>query len=151
MVVTDERGPEAAGVGQLESLAAGPAIARAAKEELARGSGGLLAKIPAESITAYEVAEAARRGDLPSIKVYHRAGRLLGHAVANLVSLFDPQVVVIGGGLASAGDLFMDALKQSMKEAAQPLAGKKVRVVLSRLGGNANLLGAAHLAWELIP
>lgn len=149
MVVTDAQDPETVGVGQLESLAAGPAIARAAKKQLTSGIGGLLAEIPAEAITAQEVAKAARRGDAASIEVYQEAGRLLGHAVANLVSLFDPEVVVIGGGLASAADLFMDLLKQSMKERAQPLAGKQVRVVVSRLGSDVNLLGVAQLAWGL--
>ena len=149
MVVTDAQDPETVGVGQLESLAAGPAIARAAKKKLTSGIGGLLAEIPAEAITAQEVAKAARRGDAASIEVYQEAGRLLGHAVANLVSLFDPEVVVIGGGLASAADLFMDLLKQHMKERAQPLAGKHVRVVVSRLGSDVNLLGVAQLAWGL--
>jgi len=145
MVVTDQHGPEMQGVGQLESLAAGPAIARAAKKKLAQGIGGLLGEIPAEAITAYEVAKAARRGDTASIEVYLEAGRLLGYAVANLVSLFDPQIVVIGGGLANASDLFMDALRKAMKERAQPIAAKQVRVVASRLGDKANLLG---VAWE---
>jgi glucokinase len=149
MVVTDEHGPEVVRVGQLESLASGPAIARAAKKELTLGLGGLLEQMPPKPINAYEVAEAARRGDVAAIKVFQEAGRLLGYAVANLVSLFDPEIVVIGGGLASASDLFLDSLKKSMQERAQPLIGKQVRVVVSRLGGNANLLGMAQLAWGL--
>jgi glucokinase len=148
MVVTDKHGAEAAGVGQLESLVSGPAIARAAKKELARRLGGILEQIPAEGIDAYEVARSARRGDVASIEVYREAGRLLGYAVANLVSLFDPEIVVIGGGLASASDLFLDSLKKSMTERAQPLIAKQVRVMVSRLGGNANLLGVAQLAWR---
>jgi glucokinase len=146
MVVTDEHGPEAQRVGQLESLAAGPAIARAAKKELARGKGGLLKEIPAERIDAYEVAEAARRGDMLGIEVYVETGRLLGYGVANLVSLFDPEIVVIGGGLAAASDLFLDALRRGMKQRAQPIAVKKVKVAVSRLGGDANLLGVAWAA-----
>ena len=147
LVVKDEYGPEAQRVGQLESLAAGPAIARAAKNELARGIGGLLDEIPREVISAHEVAEAARRGDVVSIEVYLEAGRLLGYGVANLVSLFDPEIVVIGGGLAGASELFLDALRKSMKERAQPIAARRVKVVTSRLGGDANLLGVAKLAW----
>jgi predicted NBD/HSP70 family sugar kinase len=145
MVVTDQHGPETQGVGQLESLAAGPAIASAAKRKLAQGVGGLLEEIPAGAITAYEVAKAARRGDIMSTEVYLEAGRLLGYGVANLVSLFDPEMVVIGGGLAKASDLFLDALRKAMKERAQPIAAKQVRVVASRLGDKANLLG---VAWE---
>jgi len=148
MVVSDCFEAEAQRVGQLESLAAGPAIAAAAKKELARGIAGLLEEIPVESIHAYEVAEAARRGDALSIEVFLEAGRLLGYGVANLVSLFDPEIVVIGGGLARASDLFLDALRKSLRECAQPISGKRVRVVTSRLVGDANLLGVARLAWE---
>jgi len=146
MVVTDEPARKGQRVGQLESLAAGPAIARAAKRELARGKGGLLKEIPADRIDAYKVAEAARHGDTVGIEVYLEAGRLLGYGVANLVSLFDPEIVVIGGGLAGACDLFLDALRKGMKERAQPIAGKKVKVTVSRLGGDANLLGVAWAA-----
>ena len=147
MVVTDEPAPKGQSQGQLESLAAGPAIARAAQMELARDKGGLLKEIPAETIDAYQVAEAARHGDRLSVEVYRRAGRLLGYGVANLVSLFDPEIVIIGGGLAGASDLFLDTLLTEMKERAQPIAAKKVKVAVSRLGGDANLLGAA---WAVI-
>jgi glucokinase len=140
MVVSDD-------VQNLESLAAGPAIARAAKAALARGISSLLEEIPPAAINAYEVAEAARRGDMVSIEVFLEAGHVLGLAVANLISLFDPEIIVIGGGLAAASDLFLDALRKSTIEHAQPIAAKQVRVVVSRLGPNANLLGAAHLAW----
>jgi glucokinase len=146
MVVTDEPALNGQLMGQLESLAAGPAIARAAQRELARGKGGLLKEIPADRIDAYEVAEAARRGDTVGIEVYLKAGRLLGYGVANLVSLFDPEIVVIGGGLAGASDLFLDTLRRAMKERAQPIAAKKVKVTVSRLGGEANLLGVAWAA-----
>ena len=145
MVVTDQHGPEMQGAGQLESLAAGPAITSAAKKKLAQGVGGLLEEIPAHAISAHEVAKTARRGDNASIEIYIAAGRLLGYGVANLVSLFDPEIVVIGGGLAKASDLFLDALRKAMKERAQPIAARQVRVVASRLGDKANLLG---VAWE---
>lgn len=146
MVVTDDPAPKGQRLGQLESLAAGPAIARAAQREWARGKGGLLKEIPADWIDAHEVAEAARRGDTVAIEAYLRAGRLLGYGVANLVSLFDPEIVVIGGGLAGASDLFLDTLRMAMKERAQPIAAKKVKVTVSRLGGDANLLGVAWAA-----
>ncbi len=148
MVVTDEHGPEGQRLGQLESLTAGPAIARAAKREIAKGRGGLLEEIPVEKINACEVAEAARRGDITSIEVYLEAGRLLGYGVANLVSLFDPEIILISGGLAKSSELFIDALKKSMKERAQPISGKQVRVITSRMGSDANLLGVARLAWD---
>jgi glucokinase len=149
MVVASEYDAQAQRVGQLESLAAGPGIALAARKELARGIGGLLEEIPPESVNAYEVAEAARRGDVLSIEVYLEAGRFLGYGVANLVSLFDPEIVVIGGGLARASDLFIEALRNAVKERAQPISAKQVLIVTSKLGGDANLLGVARLAWDL--
>ena len=132
MVVADSYGTEAQQLGQLESLAAGPAIARAAG-----------------AVNAQHVAEAARRGDPAAIQVYRDAGRVLGYAVANLVSLFDPEVVVIGGGLAKASDLFLEVLATAAKQRAQPIAGKRVRIVRSPLGSQANLLGVARLASKM--
>jgi glucokinase len=150
MAVREEHGEEARRVGQLESLASGPGIARAAEKELERGVESLLSVIPAGIRNAYEVAEAARRGDMVSVEVFLEAGRLLGYGVANLVSLFDPEVVVIGGGLAKASDVYLDALRKAMKERAQPIAGKKVRVVVSELGDDSNLFGVAKIAWEKV-
>jgi glucokinase len=129
MIVAEAYGREAQNVGQLESLAAGPAIARAA------GAGN-----------AGDVAEAASGGDRASMNIYLEAGRLLGYGVANLVSLFDPEIVVIGGGLAKASDLFLDVLRKAVKERAQPIAASRVRIVTSPLGSLANLLGVARLA-----
>jgi glucokinase len=148
MTVREEHAGEASRMGQLESLAAGPGIARAAERALARGVESLLSELPVGARVAQEVAEAARLGDMVSIEAFLEAGRYLGYGVANLVSLFDPEVIVIGGGLAKASDLYRDALEKAMKERAQPIAAKKVRVVVSRLSGDANLLGAARVAWE---
>ncbi|MGB2636300.1 MAG: ROK family protein [Candidatus Acidiferrum sp.] len=129
MVVTETKGREAQNIGQLESLAAGPAIARAAGAR-----------------SAEDVAESARRGDRASIDIFLEAGRMLGYAVANLVSLFDPEIVVIGGGLAKASDLFLAALRKAVKVQAQPIAASRVRIVTSTLGSHANLLGVARWA-----
>ncbi len=128
MVVTETHETAAQSVGQLESLAAGPAIARAAG-----------------ALNAEDVARAARRGDRASIDIYLEAGRMLGYGVANLVSLFDPELIVIGGGLAKASDLFLDALRKGVKAQAQPIAARRVRIVTSPLGSHANLLGVARL------
>jgi glucokinase len=139
LVVSDERRAEFAHTGCLEALAAGPAIAREAQRLMPKSYG-------AES-TALTVAEAARRGDRTAREIYTRAGEALGLGVANLISLFDPEVVIIGGGLAAAADLFFDALRDTALRAAQPLAAKQVQIKVSKLGGDANLLGAASLVW----
>lgn len=80
--------------------------------------------------------------------VFNRAGRLLGFAVANLVSLLDPEVVILGGGMAAVADLYLGPSQKAMLERTQPLAAKKVRVVVSKMAETVNLLGCARLAWE---
>jgi glucokinase len=148
LTVTREEISEAAGRGELESLAAGPAIAGAAQERLRKGEESSLSQLNATELTAQDVAAAARQGDELARDVFRRAGRYLGFAVANLVSLLDPEVVVIGGGMAAAADLYLDSLKEAMIERAQPLAARQVKVSVSKLGSKVNLLGCARLAWE---
>ncbi|MGH9459260.1 MAG: ROK family protein [Thermoanaerobaculia bacterium] len=131
MVVTDERSELAKRVGSLESSVAGPAIARAG-----HGREGA------------SLAAAARQGDAEARGIFTRAGRRLGVAVANLASLFDPEAIVLTGGVASAADLFLDELKRSALEHGQPLSMPKIDIVVTELGARANLLGAARLALD---
>jgi glucokinase len=135
-----------AAIGELESLTAGPGIANAARKSLEQGEKSSLSRFEPSKITAHEVAAAARLGDRLALDVFHRAGRLLGCGVANMVSLFDPHVVIIGGGMAAAADLYLDSLRDAMLEKAQPLAAQQVKLAVSKLGDRANLLGCAHLA-----
>ena len=70
--------------------------------------------------------------------------------MANLVSILDPEIVILGGGMAAVADLYLDALQKAMFERAQPLAAKKVSIVVSKIADTANLLGCARLAWDSI-
>lgn len=148
LTVIGKTGREVQRLGELESMTAGPAIASAARRRLAEGENSELRNIEISKITAYDVAAAARRGDKLSLDVFCEAGRLLGYGVANLVSLLDPEIVVIAGGMAGAADLFLPHLKQTMLERTQPIAAKQVQIEISKLGGDANLLGCARLAWK---
>lgn len=148
LVVSGSNGAQATRVGELESLTAGPAVARLAQKYLSEGRESVLAQLEVSKITAYDVAAAARRGDAMASEIFNDIGRLLGYGVANLVSLLDPEIVVLGGGMASASDLYMGSLKQAMLERAQPLAVKQVKVAVSKLGDMVNLLGCARMAWE---
>lgn len=137
-------------IGELESLTAGPGIANAARERLQRGEASSLSQCEPSRITAHEVAEAARQGDRLAVDIFHRAGLVLGVSVANIVSLFDPEVVIIGGGMAGAADLYLDSLRCAMLAKAQPLAARQVKLAVSKLGERANLLGCARLAWQSV-
>jgi glucokinase len=143
-----EQAPGISGTGQLEALAAGPAIARAAQRRLRDGEKSVLSRVELGTITAHEVASAARQGDRLAVDLFSQAGRFLGHGIANMVSLLDPQIIVLGGGIAAVADLYLDALRSAMLDRAQPLAARKVKVVVSKLGEKTNLLGCARIAWD---
>ncbi len=125
------------GIAHLEQLAAGPAV----------GAVGSLA-LNRPGLTAREVVAAARAGNRAAREVVRRAATLLGLAVANLISLFDPEVIVLGGGLGASGETLLAPLRRTALEWAQPLAARQVRITASRLGGQAPLLGAARLAFD---
>lgn len=136
--------------GELESLVAGPAIARCARDRLRDGEASSLARLDVSKITGHDVAAAARRRDRLALDIFNRAGRFLGFGVANLISILDPEIIILGGGMAAVADLYLDALQKAMFERAQPLAAQKVSIVVSKIADTANLLGCARLAWDSV-
>jgi glucokinase len=111
----------------------------------AEASGSAVARHAGET-SAEHVAEAARRGDALALRALERAASYLAMGVANLISAFNPQMVVLGGGLMQAGDLLLDPIRRAVPRWAQPRAASQVRIELTQLGGRAGLLGAAKLA-----
>ncbi|HEU5334675.1 MAG TPA: ROK family protein [Terriglobales bacterium] len=146
MALSEDDGDEVRRHGGLEAIACGAGVVRAARHSLDAGENGALARLPANELTAEAIARLAREGDGVARRIFQRAGTLLGLAVANFISLFDPQVVVVSGGMIAAADLFFDTLKETAMARCQPLAAKQVQIKLSRLGNDANLLGMARLA-----
>jgi glucokinase len=142
--------PTASNTAELESLAAGPAIARAAQQRLRNGGETSLSRLAPSGITAFEVATAARKGDRLALDVFTRAGEALGYGIANMISLLDPQIVILGGGMADVADLYLKSLRRSMLERAQPLVSRQVEITVSKLRDKANLLGCARLAWDYV-
>lgn len=137
MAVRDCFLPEYRSKGCLESHAAGPGIGIAGTRRLGRG------------VTARDIVRMAKQGDVAAREIIEEAGRFLGLGLANLVSIINPKVIVIGGGVAAAGNLLLGPARQTMKQWAQPLAVKQVRIVRSRLGVRAGLIGVAKLAFDL--
>jgi glucokinase len=146
MAVSEADGDDVRRHGGLEAFACGPALVRAAVNSIEAGFGGKMAGLPASELTAENIARMAREHDPFARQIFQRAGKLLGLAVANLISLFDPQVVIVSGGMSAAADLFYDTLKETALARCQPLAAKQVQIKLSRLGNDANLLGMGYLA-----
>ncbi|HHY45963.1 MAG TPA: ROK family protein [Firmicutes bacterium] len=135
--------------GCLEALASGTAIARMARELVAAGHGKRILALAGgdESlITAKLVARSAGEGDEEALSILDRAFTYLGIGVANLVNLLNPEVIVIGGGVARIGDKLFEKVRQVVSQTAISAASGAVRIVPSLLGGDAGVVGAAVLA-----
>ncbi len=116
-------------IGCLEAEAAGPSVARRL------------------GVTDTEqAAEAARRGDPLALEAFSEVAGWLAMGIANLISAFNPQMMVLGGGLMQAADLLLEQIRSRVVLWAQPTACDACRIELSRLGEDAGLLGAARLA-----
>ncbi len=138
----DENGPlcTCGNRGCLEAFAGGHAIALQAKKLVESGKRTLLSSIP--ELTAQEVAKAARRGDLPSQEIIMRAGTYIGIAIAGLVNLFNPGAVIIGGGVAQAGDLLTTSIRQAVRERSLRASEQGVHITTAMLGRRSSLMGA---------
>ena len=151
-MVMDCDGPlDPAGVpGSLEGYAAGPAIARIAQEQLAAGRPSLMGELVGSNIgalTAREVVEAAERGDPLAREVIARVARIIGLGLVNLLHLFDPALIVIGGSVGLASDFLLDVARETIQRHAMP-PYRGVPLVRAHLGDDGALLGAAALAWQ---
>jgi glucokinase len=132
--------------GCIEAIASGPNIAREAVGRLHRGIPSSLQNLDHEP-TAREVVQAAKQGDAMAIDVLRRAGLFIGMAIANLVHLFNPQRIVVGGGVSNAGDLLFEPMRQGADEHIMPSYRDSFDIVPAALGDDVGLLGAAALAF----
>jgi len=152
-MVVDPNGPvcNCGGKGHLEPLASGTAIARIAGEKITQGETSTLSHLCEGDIsvlTAEMVTEAARNGDSLANEVIQSAGKYLGMAIASLVHLFDPQVVIIGGGVSNAGGLILEPIRKSMDACLMADFVGRTRVVQSELGDNSGIMGAVAFALD---
>lgn len=140
----DENGPlcDCGNHGCLEAFAGGHAIAKQGQSLARSGKRTLLAGIPVEKITAYEVAEAAKQGDLYAQEILRKAGTHVGIAIAGLINLFNPSVVIIGGGVAQVGDIITAPIRQAVRERAMHASEQSVRITTGMLGRRSVLIGA---------
>lgn len=101
--------------------------------------GGDLARI-----TADQIFQAARSGDGVSISVIRDTAKYVGMAVSNLATVIDPEAIVLGGTLASSGDMMLEAIRVECGRRLRPPQSERVRIVLSTLGADAVAIGAAR-------
>ena len=146
-MIIDPNGP-LCGCGQrghIESFSSGPSIARYVKEELLAGEKSSLQREAV--ITAAQIADAARAGDALAISAFGRAGHYLGIAVANYLAIFDPSVLIFGGGVSQVGELLFKPFEESLrKHTFHPHYLDNLVITRAALGDDAGLLGALALA-----
>jgi glucokinase len=135
--------------GCLEALASGTAIAREARERVSRGAPTLIAELAEgdlNRISAEMVSRAAEGGDAEANEILDQAMIYLGVGMANLVNLFNPQLLVIGGGLTKMGARLFDPVRRIVDRQAFPAAASAVEITRAQLGDDVGLLGAAAVA-----
>ncbi len=137
--------------GCLEAFASGTAMAKEAKRRIGKGEKSSLTEIvggKVEDITAEKVSIAAQGGDSLASEVILKAATYLGIGLANLVNIFNPEMIIIGGGIAKMGDLLLNPARQVVKERAFQLPDQAVQIVPAQLGDDAGVLGAAVFAFQ---
>jgi glucokinase len=137
--------------GCLEAMASGSALGQAGREAAASDPGGILATIAggADRVTGQAVFDAAQRGDQTARELFGQIGYWLGLGIASVVNLLDIEIVVIGGGLVSAGELLLAPARESFRSF---LFGRSRRplpaIIPARFGPDAGVVGAATLALD---
>jgi glucokinase len=136
--------------GHLEAYSSGTGIARYIKEQLAAGrASSLQAK---ENPSAKDASEAAAQGDALAIEALQRAGHYMGIGLATYLHIFNPSIVVLGGGVSRTGPIFYDALHAALKShVMSPAYLQDLVITQAALGDDAGLMGALALAQATFP
>ena len=139
----DENGPlcTCGNHGCLEAFAGGRAIELQAQQLVESGKRTLLADPNLKTIRVHDVADAARRGDLAAQEILHRAGMFIGIAIAGLINLINPSVVIIGGGVAEVGDLITAPIRKVVRERSLHASEYAVKITTAMLGRRSTLIG----------
>ena len=142
---------EYARMGCFEAEASGSSVARRAIRLIKAGESSTLEGMTEgdiEKITAEKVVQAYRKGDPLARSVLETTALYLAMGIANIISILNPEIVVLGGGLFQSGELLLKTIRKEYTKWAQPLAAQRVRIELSALVEDAGLFGAGKLAWD---
>jgi glucokinase len=141
-IVVEHDGPPCQGVctgrGHLESLASGTAGGKEARA------------LWGDAANAHDLVQRAQVGDEAAVAALVEIGHVLGSGIGSLVNIFNPEVVVVGGGFAAAGDLLLEPARERVHREALEPARDLVRIVPALLGSDAGLVGAGMVAFEAL-
>jgi len=153
-IVIDFHGPPCQGNcpnrGCVEAFASGMALAREARRIAQERPGSGLARVVSEgrALAGPLVTELAHDGDPAAIEAIELIGARLGIAISSLINIFNPQVVVVGGGVMAAGELLLAPARAVVAQRTLPFLADNVRIVPARFGVEAGMVGAAALAFD---
>ena len=131
-------------VGCLEAVSSGTAIGKRGREAVATKVETSLKDY--ENVTSYEVFKEAEKGDAVAKDIIEDALSYLGIGVANAISIFDPEMVVIGGGVSKAGDIVFERVREVVKKRCFKSMSDACEIVPAGLGTDAGVIGAVALA-----
>jgi len=149
----DDKGPicKCGNRGCWETLASGTALAREARHRIKEGVATSIleyAEGDVEKVTAQVIHNAAEQGDSLAKELIARTGYYVGVGLANLVNIFNPELIVIGGGLSNIGDMLLKPAFKVAGERAYKEAFQAMRFASAELGRNSGVLGAATFALQ---
>jgi glucokinase len=146
-LIPDGRQCTCGNTGCLETYASARGIVQSFREELEKQE--LPAAEILKDVTSEKVYQAAREGDAVAQRVMKGMGRMLGIGIASLINIFNPERVVIGGGVKDAWPLFIGATHEEIMKRAFQIPAERTEIVPSSLGDDAGMVGAAAVALEL--
>jgi glucokinase len=135
--------------GCVEAYASGTSIAERAQEALAAaGAASVLAGL--DKVTAADVSRAAADGDALAREIWDETTELLGSAITDLVNVFEPELVVLGGGVTRSGAMLLDPIREQVRRDAMGPAARTARLELAQLGEAVCVVGAGAVALERV-
>src|SRR5574344_2798 len=131
--------------GCLEAFASGPSIVAMAEEYIKGGKSTKYRELANPDITPYIVSEAAKQGDPVAKRIFAITGEYIGIGLASVVNLLNPEKIIIGGGVAAAGDLLFEPIRKTVRERAMSISADAAEIVPALLGNGAGVIGASLL------
>lgn len=155
-ITLEKDGPicECGNIGCLEALASANAITKTARNIILNGVDTLIISEcngNIEDVEAKTVFDAAKKGDEVAMKIIEEAINYIGIGLANYINLFDPDLIILAGGIVNAGDILLEGIKKVVLKRQMKFAARKLKIKVSNFGDDATAIGAASfLLKELI-
>ena len=131
--------------GCFEAYASGPSIVAEAKEYIKGGKSSKFKELATEELSPYIIAQAALQGDVVAKRIFTKMGEIIGLGLTSVINLLNPEKVIIGGGVADAGDILFNPIRETVAKRAMPIQGGAVEIVPAELGNTAGVIGASLL------